>query len=714
MRRFLGPTIIALVLAVGAMGVASVVHAQGTTTITSQTAMDAYDLCISNGGTDESCDPVFNAYINAIDTTVPVATASPEAGNAAPVGSAQPTTKAPSADDGYNEIMIKIMSLFAWLVGVAALTLDYAVYYTVVKMGDFVHNLSAIGVTWRILRDIGNILLIFGFLAAGIMTILSTEIYGWKTSMIPKLLIAAVFLNFSLFISEAIIDTGNLFATQFYTQINGGHLPTVKEGPGGVSLLTNASGETITTENEGISNKIMTQLGLQTIYGKAIDPNTKIFEGGNPWIIGFMGIILFIVTAFVLFTLAFVLIARFVMLVFLLVVAPFGFAGLAIPALSQKANEWWSKLFEQTISAPILFLLLYVALAVITDAQFLTGFGNGAAGPDWLGYVGVRNLTGFAGTVLSFLVAMGLLLLVVIQSKNLGAAGAGWATKTAGALSFGATAWGLRSTVGWGSQRLSHSLTKGRLARVGRVPIVGRALVGAAERGGKGSFDVRGTKAWDNLPGGGIDAGKATEGGFRKWEETKIKEREEYAKKLGQTGKEKANTDSLGTEKARLEKEHKGALATLDATHSAERQPLDESIKAQRARVSELRAKAAQTNAESDKKDLERAEASLNNDLQEMAELRTKQAQVRKDIEAANKEAVGGIDASISALKRAPQEGYVKGLRLGLNKDGFVNRVINPQRNTKVADNIIKEATKGKVDKDLDSLKKLLEESAKK
>ena len=53
--------------------------------------------------------------------------------------------------------------------------------------------------------------------------------------------------------------------------------------------------------------------------------------------------------------------------------APIGFAGLAIPMLSKYAGQWWSSLFEQTITAPVLLLMLYIALAVITDVHFLTG-----------------------------------------------------------------------------------------------------------------------------------------------------------------------------------------------------------------------------------------------------------------------------------------------------------------------------------------------------
>ncbi|OYV27257.1 MAG: hypothetical protein B7W98_02145 [Parcubacteria group bacterium 20-58-5] len=462
-----------------------------------------------------------------------------------------------------------------------------------------------------------------------------------------------MFLNFSLFISEAIIDTGNLFATQFFTQINGGTLPT-PTGTGITGLASN--GVNLTTGNEGISNRIMGQLGLQNIYGAALT-NTKILEGGYSWIVGFMGIILFIVAAFVMFSLAFVLIARFIALVFLLVVAPVGFAGLAIPGFAARAKDWWTQLFHQTITAPILLLMLYIALAVITDVKFLTGFGvtggSSAATGFWDGFVqnttGASNLAGFASMLLSFLVAMGLLIAVVVYAKRWSAFGGDWATKTAAKLSFGLTAAGMRTTVGWGSQRLSQAW---RHTPLSRAPILGRAVSGALDRGAKGSFDLRGTGALKAIPfGSNIAAGTAQKGGFRDWEKGKIKEREEYAKTLEQT-----SGTILGHKFFEGEKE-------------------DQEIAEGRLRVSKAAYEAEKT--EDNKRVMEEA----------------------KD--------------EVERLKRAPQAGYAKGLRLGLDKGNFINRVINPQRNTKAADNIIKEATKSKIDKDFDSLKKLLEEKAK-
>lgn len=425
-------------------------------------------------------------------------------------------------DDAYDTIMMKIMSLFAWLVGVAAMTLDYAVFYTVVVMGSYIKGISAIGLTWQVLRDIGNIMIIFGFLAIGISIILNTERLGYGKKLLPSLLLAAVFLNFSLFFAEAIIDTGNLFATQFYQQINGGVLPQTLPGS---SVLANPSGSgALTPGTEAISNKLMSQLGLQAIYGNASDPTKaqELLKAGSPWYVGFLGILLFIITAFVMFSLAFILIARFVMLIFLIILAPIGFAGLAVPKLSSMAHKWWSQLFEQTITAPVLLLMLYIALRVITDVKFLSGLGVIDASAA-TGVIGGTNLPGFAGWILSFLVAMGLLIAVTVTAKSMSAFGAGVAMKGAGALSFGATAFGMRATVGAGSHYFAQKV---RSSKFGATK-TGRLFAGGLDKGAKGSFDIRGVKQ-----AGFLGAGDAQKGGYQARLEKSIKGHEDYAKSL--------------------------------------------------------------------------------------------------------------------------------------------------------------------------------------
>ena len=232
-------------------------------------------------------------------------------------------------------------------------------------------------------------------------------------------------------------------------------------------------------------------------------------------VIGFMGILLFIVLAFVLFSLAFMLIARFVILVYLIILSPIAFAGFAVPQLAGKSKQWWDKLVEQTITAPILFLLLYIALRIITATQFLTGFNRGGGtDADWLGTIGSTNVGGFASIFLSFLVAMGFLIMVVIQAKNLGAAGAGAVMNVANAAKSGATRFAMSSAKFAGRGALG-------VGRWGVNRSVGRGLHEASQ----GMMRNYGNTQLGRLAATAL---AQSEKGFKEAKEKSVKKHEEY------------------------------------------------------------------------------------------------------------------------------------------------------------------------------------------
>lgn len=537
--KWVATALLAIALIVG--GRAEIVHAQ---------RVDDSGGVPGIVGSVISTDPSIDAAIGAADTSataVPGAdatnpTVSPSSSVITPSSSsgntsgqtdsntqkvAQKTVTDPAAsklkdeDSVYNSIMGRIMSLFAWLVGVAALALDWSVYYSIVDMGTYIHGLTAIGTTWRILRDVTNILLIFGFLLIGISLILDQEWYGGWKKLLPRLLIVAVLLNFSLFISEGIIDVSNLFATQFFAQINGGHIPEPVDGKDKIL-------QAIT--DEGISNKIMSVVGLQTIYGDTQKSSYKL-RGDAPWYIGFFGILLFMVVAFVMFSLAFMFIARFVALILLLLLSPVGFMGWAFPEMEYRAGQWRKNFGEQVVTAPMLLLLLYIALALITDANFLPGFGVNSAGNSGAitGFIQNSNLAGFAGYLLSFSVAIGLLFIVIIKGRNMGAFGASaatkWATRLTGAgLVAGGIGWLGRNPAGWAGNRVAKKIRGSALSQ-GRAGFIGRGIADRFDKVGGASFDVRNTKALNKIQGlAGFDAGQGQKGGYKAESEERKKE----------------------------------------------------------------------------------------------------------------------------------------------------------------------------------------------
>lgn len=327
---------------------------------------------------------------------------------------ADPRVSAASEDDVFDTIGYLILTLFAWFTGLAGVVLNAAVYWTVVNMATFVDNLGAIVVAWKVLRDVGNIILIFGFIAIGLATILDIQSYSAK-KMLVRLIIVAVTVNFSLFAARAIIDVGNVFAYQFYEQMI--------QTPGGepAEALFNPA-------KQGVSNAIMGMVGLQTFYsGNAIQ------REGLGFIEFIFGALLFIVAAFVLFALAFMLIARFVILVFLMILSPLGFVGLIVPNMEGMAKKWWSTLIAQSAVAPVLLLMILISVTLMTTGQGNGIFGNTGGGSYAQGFTPSANASDWAGTasmILGYLISMGLLMASLIVAKQAGAFGANFAVTT--------------------------------------------------------------------------------------------------------------------------------------------------------------------------------------------------------------------------------------------------------------------------------------------
>lgn len=481
-----------------------------------------------------------------------------------------------SPDSIFVWVMVKIMTLFAWLLGVAMILLDNTVLYTVVYMGTYIKNLSAIGVTWEILRNIGNILLIFGFLAIGIGTILNAEWYGGK-KMIPRLIMGAVLINFSLFMTEAVIDVGNFLATRIYKQINGGvaaggtlgaiAATNTTQGTGIIAGISSMASTVSSPVNEPITSKIMNQLGLQRLYGDALDGNKQLLTENNTSLVAFFGVLLFIILSFVMFFLSFIFITRFVYLIYAIIVAPVGVVGYIMPNFQAFGSKWLHDLFMQSMTAPVMLLLLYVALRIITDASFL-GFGGS---PDYTGFVqdknGNFNLSGFANVLISFFVAIGSLLAVVYGTKRFGAFGAQWASKTAGNISFGLPAWVGRATGGWAADRLARYV---RTSGFGSTKTGDIALRGL-DKVASGSIDVRGSK-WisSGLKTVGIDAGEAQKGGYRGARKDAIKEIVGRTKLIDEAIDEKHEAETARLAKERGAAEEKRKLIEEDIKKQTE------------------------------------------------------------------------------------------------------------------------------------------------
>jgi len=79
---------------------------------------------------------------------------------------------------------------------------------------------------WKVFRDVANLGFVFGIIIIAIATILRRKTYGAQ-SILWKLVVAALLVNFSLTIGATIIKTSDVFSNYFLDQIGGGSVGDV-------------------------------------------------------------------------------------------------------------------------------------------------------------------------------------------------------------------------------------------------------------------------------------------------------------------------------------------------------------------------------------------------------------------------------------------------------------------------------------------------------
>lgn len=460
-------------------------------------------------------------------------------------------------------VILAFSSFLLWLAGIL---FNWSLAYLVFNFGVYFGNSTGLLLAWGILRDFGNIILLFGFVYMGIQTILNIGNYDTGKTL-SRLVIFAVLLNFSLFISEAIIDTANGLTTTLYSQTS-----------------TCDITDTDCLINHGIASEILDRASIMSALGfggasnlssrnlsgadSRAEGDLQFAEGSNYFTnpigetLKFLGLALLVTTAaVVLIAGALMLISRAIHLTFLMVVSPIGFAGMAVPWLEKMAKDWWDALVKQALFAPVFLLLLFVSLKLLDGLDGLAGGEGGIASA-------IQSTNAIdTGPIVFFALVIGFMIASLLVAKKFGIYGAEAITKTAtgligrtaGAATFGAMGWMGRNTIGSASNVIARNL-----GRVGRIPLVGRQLRAVVDAGAKASFDARSVLKTGAELG---EVSKAAKGGRRGVLEATKKAEEEYAKTMSDDDKNKYNL--LKSEKDRLRDKIDAELGTYGEKEAA-------------------------------------------------------------------------------------------------------------------------------------------------
>lgn len=454
-----------------------------------------------------------------------------------------------------------------WIAGLTGILLDFGLGFTLDS--DSYQNTEGSFVTqgWQIVRDLANIAFIFVLLVVAISQILGIAGWGAK-QMLAKIIIAALLINFSLFFSKVIVDTGNLLGLAFYNSIsveNNQQLSGYKDISVGIADKFQPQklfgiGLFDSLNSAGLSNPIGTS-GSDAVGSESTLKDNELASFFT--LITLLAAGVNIVMIGVFFTVGILMIARVIGIWIAMILSPLAFVSYAIPGGTKWGkigfDNWIKELVKLAIMAPMFLFFLYLIISFVNADPVKAAFQANPQADNLLLKIMViavpfilimvllryaKKLTkDFSGEIgeatLKFVKTVGAVTAGVVGGAALGGAA------VAGRAVIGKAA----SNLGSGSfKNMANSDSK--LTRA-----LGRRLQGVADKTSKASFDARqtglGKKISGNLEKTGFGAGvgfnnqavnmmslQTREGGYDGVQERRQKLRETQAERMMMTGDE--------------------------------------------------------------------------------------------------------------------------------------------------------------------------------
>jgi hypothetical protein len=412
-----------------------------------------------------------------------------------------------------------INATFGTAVGLAGLLLNYAVSDYVVGFGK-IYSSTGLGVSinnlWAVIRDIFNLTFIFGLVFIGFKMIFGSDDSGAK-KMLGSLVIAALLVNFSLFITKFVIDFSNIAAAQI------------------AAAFATSSGGAAGAATYAVSDSFMNLMGLTGLmsFGGNL---SEVAGAAGGWTYIFGTMFLYITAAFVFAAGGLLLMIRFVALNFYMVLSPLMFLGFVFPGLSGVSRDYWKGFMSKAFFAPAYLLMLYIANQVLVGmkgASGVAGFKDFFKSP-------AAMSNDFSAVIPYFILTIGFLVGSLIVAQKMGVEGANTAValgkrasskarQYAGGVTLGASAVAAQRSVGYGANRLANS--KGLQSWAAKSKWGGETALKATRAVANSSFDARQV--------GGLGAatglGSGKKGGYTSRIEEKNKADADFAKSLGKT-----------------------------------------------------------------------------------------------------------------------------------------------------------------------------------
>lgn len=433
------------------------------------------------------------------------------------------------AVDGITSLLYTIIvTPLTWLLSWAGSLVNFALQPGNLPLTTEANKFVQTG--WTTMRDLTNMLFILVMLAIALDYILFNSV-GVKRAL-PRLLLVALLVNFSLPIAGVVIDFANVFTSFFMQQAGGAQF----------------------------TETLASKLGLVNIFTvPAVDPNTTdgIADGALTGTI--FAIFYMIGTLFIFLALAILFFIRYLYLSVLLIVLPLVLVASILPQFGSHYRKWVDKFISWTMFAPAASFFLYLSM-VFLDKQIVV----------FKTITGTSGLfAGIGAQITTFIFAWMLMLMSLFTANKMGIAGASTAIAT---WSKG-TKWARGQA--WGATKAGTAAAGRRMKADEQVEKLAQGLRNIPALGGVLSSGVRSMGVKTRLAMEKQEALTAQEKAqYEKYSDTQLKA--EY-----KTYKESKVIPGSGAKAAQIAEilARKGSLAVLDENGNLDHDKTPELVK---------------------------------------------------------------------------------------------------------------------------------------
>ncbi|MDD5289952.1 MAG: hypothetical protein PHT40_01980 [Patescibacteria group bacterium] len=321
--------------------------------------------------------------------------------------------------DAMNTIGSLVVSLLSWVFHLfiyvmgTLLVKAIEILIKILTYNDFI-NAPIVVKGWTIIRDVCNIAITMVMLLMSFYTIFKNKSYQFQT-FLPKLVVAAVAINFSKVFTGFMIDISQVFMMTFVNQFKNAAAGNLTYGFGIEDMLK-------------FGDLAGRGAGAGAVDLSASINNWSIFGGEV------LGSLMILVAFVITLSLIVMMLLRILALWFLAVFSPLAFMSGILPGKvdEQWGGMWWGYLNKFLVQGPVVGFMLWLSFAVISEMtaskhimvlQFQSQISQGnvsATDPGWQAFANKMSGT---QNIVDYLVTCGLLIATLWLASKTGIMG---------------------------------------------------------------------------------------------------------------------------------------------------------------------------------------------------------------------------------------------------------------------------------------------------